>query len=78
MESLNKNLQIPVFHDNQHGTAIITFAALINALKLLHKNMNTIRVVIAGADLAGYGIFRILQEDGYKNCIVIDSIGAIY
>jgi malate dehydrogenase (oxaloacetate-decarboxylating) len=78
IERLRKDLQIPVFHDDQHGTAVITLAALINALRLLHKEMNTVKVVIAGAGSAGYGIFRILQEAGCKNIIVTDSRGAIY
>ncbi len=78
IERLRKDLQIPVFHDDQHGTAVITLAALINALRLLHKEMNAIKVVIAGAGSAGYGIFRILQEAGCKNIIVTDSKGAIY
>jgi malate dehydrogenase (oxaloacetate-decarboxylating) len=78
IERLRKDLQIPVFHDDQHGTAVITLAALINALRLLHKEMNAVKVVIAGAGSAGYGIFRILQEAGCKNIIVTDSRGAIY
>jgi malate dehydrogenase (oxaloacetate-decarboxylating) len=78
MERLRKDLQIPVFHDDQHGTAVITLAALINALRLLHKEMNKIKVVIAGAGSAGYGIFRILQETGCENVVVTDSRGAIY
>ncbi len=78
IERLRKDLQIPVFHDDQHGTAVITLAALINALRLLHKEMNAIKVVIAGAGSAGYGIFRILQETGCKNIVVTDSRGAIY
>ena len=78
IERLRQDLQIPVFHDDQHGTAVITLAALINALRLLHKEMNAIKVVIAGAGSAGYGIFRILQEAGCKNIVVTDSRGAIY
>ena len=78
VERLHKDLSIPVFHDDQHGTAIITLAGLINALKLLQKRIDSIRVVIAGAGSAGYGIFRILQEAGCKNIVVTDSIGAIY
>jgi malate dehydrogenase (oxaloacetate-decarboxylating) len=78
IERLRKDLQIPVFHDDQHGTAVITLAALINALRLLHKELNAIKVVIAGAGSAGYGIFRILQEAGCKNIVVTDSRGAIY
>jgi malate dehydrogenase (oxaloacetate-decarboxylating) len=78
VDRLRNDLQIPVFHDDQHGTAVITLAALINALKLVHKDLNNIRVVIAGAGSAGYGIFRILEEAGCKNIIVVDSLGAIY
>jgi malate dehydrogenase (oxaloacetate-decarboxylating) len=78
IERLRQDLQIPVFHDDQHGTAVITLAALINALRLLHKEMNAKKVVIAGAGSAGYGIFRILQEAGCKNIVVTDSRGAIY
>ena len=78
VDRLHKELQIPVFHDDQHGTAVITLAALINALRLVHKDLESIRVVIAGAGSAGYGIFRILWKAGCKNIIVVDSRGAIY
>lgn len=78
VDRLRNDLQIPVFHDDQHGTAVITLAALKNALKLVHKDMSNIRVVVAGAGSAGYGIFRILEEAGCKNIIVVDSAGAIY
>jgi malate dehydrogenase (oxaloacetate-decarboxylating) len=78
VERLRNDLQIPVFHDDQHGTAVITLAALINALRLFHKGISNISVVIAGAGSAGYGIFRILQEAGCKNIVVTDSLGAIY
>ena len=78
VERLRNELQIPVFHDDQHGTAVITLAALINALRFFHKGISNISVVIAGAGSAGYGIFRILQEAGCKNIVVTDSLGAIY
>ena len=78
VERLHRDLSIPVFHDDQHGTAIITLAGLLNALKLLQKRINNIRVVIAGAGSAGYGIFRILKEAGCRNIVVTDSVGAIY
>jgi malate dehydrogenase (oxaloacetate-decarboxylating) len=78
VERLQKELSIPVFHDDQHGTAIIALAGLLNALKLTQKKIESIRVVIAGAGSAGYGIFRILQAAGGKNIIVTDSQGAIY
>ena len=78
VERLSKELSIPVFHDDQHGTAVITLGALINSLKLLHKEMNTIKVVIAGAGSAGIGISRLLEEAGCKDIVVTDSHGAIY
>src|SRR4029078_557255 len=77
VERLHKDLSIPVFHDDQHGTAIITLAGLLNALRLLQKRIDTIRIVIAGAGSAGYGIFKILKEAGCKNIVVTDSSGAI-
>jgi malate dehydrogenase (oxaloacetate-decarboxylating) len=78
VERLHKDLSIPVFHDDQHGTAIIALAGLFNALRLLQKKIEEVRVVIAGAGSAGYGIFRILNEAGCKNIVVVDSSGAIY
>jgi malate dehydrogenase (oxaloacetate-decarboxylating) len=78
VERLQKELPIPVFHDDQHGTAIIVLAGLLNAVKLLNKKIDTIRVVIAGAGSAGYGIFKILKQAGFINIVVIDSVGAIY
>ena len=78
VERLQKDLSIPVFHDDQHGTAIIALAALLNSLRLVRKSIDSIRVVIAGAGSAGYGIFRILEEAGCRNIIVTDSMGAIY
>jgi malate dehydrogenase (oxaloacetate-decarboxylating) len=77
VERLHKDLSIPVFHDDQHGTAIITLAGLLNALRLLQKRIDRIRIVIAGAGSAGYGIFKILREAGCKNIVVTDSSGAI-
>jgi malate dehydrogenase (oxaloacetate-decarboxylating) len=78
IERLRNELSIPVFHDDQHGTAVITFSALINALRLLGKKLKEIKIVISGAGSAGYGIFRILYEAGCRNIIVTDSKGAIY
>jgi malate dehydrogenase (oxaloacetate-decarboxylating) len=78
IKRLQNELSIPVFHDDQHGTAVITLAALINSLKLLSKKIDNIRVVISGAGSAGYGIFQILQKAGCKDIVVIDSKGAIY
>jgi malate dehydrogenase (oxaloacetate-decarboxylating) len=78
IKRLQNELSIPVFHDDQHGTAVITLAALINSLKLLGKKIDSIRVVISGAGSAGYGIFKILEKAGCKDIVVIDSKGAIY
>jgi malate dehydrogenase (oxaloacetate-decarboxylating) len=78
VERLRKDLSIPVFHDDQHGTAVITLAALINALRLQQKRIDRIRVIIGGAGSAGYGIFKILRGAGCKDIIVTDSAGAIY
>jgi malate dehydrogenase (oxaloacetate-decarboxylating) len=78
IKRLKNELSIPVFHDDQHGTAVITLAALINSLRLLNKKIDNIEVVISGAGSAGYGIFKILEKAGCKDIIVIDSKGAIY
>lgn len=78
VERLNKEVSIPVFHDDQHGTAIIALAALLNALKLVKKQLHQVRVVISGSGSAGYGIFKILQTAGCNDIIVTDSKGAIY
>jgi malate dehydrogenase (oxaloacetate-decarboxylating) len=78
VKKLQNELSIPVFHDDQHGTAVITLAALINSLKLLGKKLDSINVVISGAGSAGYGIFKILEKAGCKDIVVTDSRGAIY
>jgi malate dehydrogenase (oxaloacetate-decarboxylating) len=78
VERLSKETSIPIFHDDQHGTAIITLAALLNALKLVKKELHKIRIIISGSGSAGYGIFKILQTAGCKNIIVTDTKGAIY
>jgi malate dehydrogenase (oxaloacetate-decarboxylating) len=78
LRRLRDELSIPVFHDDQHGTAVITLAALINSLKIVDKKIDNIKVIIAGAGSAGYGIFKILKEAGCKDIIITDSKGAIY
>jgi malate dehydrogenase (oxaloacetate-decarboxylating) len=78
IKRLRDELSIPVFHDDQHGTAVITLAALINSLKIVDKKIDNIKVIISGAGSAGYGIFKILKEAGCKDIIVTDSKGAIY
>ena len=78
VERLQKEMSIPIFHDDRHGTAVITLAALINALRIVRKNSNNVKVVIAGAGSAGYGIFKILCRAGFKEITVMDKKGAIY
>jgi malate dehydrogenase (oxaloacetate-decarboxylating) len=78
IKRLQSELSIPVFHDDQHGTAVITLAALINSLRLINRKFDDVRVIISGAGSAGYGIFRILREAGCKDMVVTDSKGAIY
>ncbi len=76
-EALIKNLDIPVFHDDQHGTAIVILAALINALKLADKKIEEIKIVVVGAGAAGIATTKLLLNYGVKNIIVVDSTGAI-
>ena len=76
-KKLKERLDIPVFHDDQHGTAIVVAAALINALKVVGKNIEDIRVVINGAGAAGCAIGRHLLNIGVKNLIMVDRFGII-
>ena len=76
--ALKKSVDIPVFHDDQHGTAIVVSAALINALRLVGKEFNSIKVVVNGAGAAGMAITKLLQRMGTKNILLCDSTGAIY
>lgn len=69
---------IPIFHDDQHGTAVITLAGLMNALKVVGKDINDIKVVTSGAGAAGIAIIRLLIANGLKNVIMTDRTGAIY
>ncbi len=77
-ERLKKEMNIPVFHDDQHGTAIVTAAGLLNALKITGKSMQEIKVVINGAGAAGIAIIKLLKSMGCKDFILCDSKGAIY
>lgn len=74
---LKARCDIPIFHDDQHGTAVITLAGLINALKVVGKRMEDIRVVTSGAGAAGTAIVRLLLSMGLKNVILCDRKGAI-
>lgn len=76
-EKLIEELNIPVFHDDQHGTAIVTLAGLINALKLVEKKKEKIKVGIVGAGSAGYAIAKLLSAYGIEHMVVFDSKGAI-
>ncbi|MEX2477211.1 MAG: NADP-dependent malic enzyme [Gracilimonas sp.] len=75
---LKEELDIPVFHDDQHGTAIVTLAGIYNALKLTHKKMSELQVVINGAGAAGVAIVKLLFAAGVKDVIMCDSRGIIY
>ncbi len=74
---LQRELNIPIFHDDQHGTAIVTLAALFNALKLVHKSMDTVQIVINGAGAAGVAIARLLQKAGATQIYMCDSRGIL-
>ena len=75
---LQKTLPVPVFHDDQHGTAVVVVSALINAFKIVKKNFENVKVVVNGAGAAGMAITRLLQSMNTKNIILCDRMGAIY
>lgn len=75
---LKEKCDIPIFHDDQHGTAIITLAALTNALKVVGKKKEDVRIVTSGAGAAAISIVRLLLSAGFKNIIMTDRKGAIY
>ena len=75
---LKARCDIPIFHDDQHGTAVVTLAALINALKVTGKDIKTIRVVTSGAGAAGIAIIKLLLAMGLTDVVMCDSKGAIY
>ena len=77
-ERLKKELDIPVFHDDQHGTAIIVLAGLINALKVVKKSHKKIKVVISGAGAAGIAITKLIVKYGVRNVVLVDSTGIIH
>lgn len=74
---LRQEIDIPVFHDDQHGTAIVSLAALINALKLVKKSMEEVRIVINGAGAAGVAIARLLRKAGAEKIVMCDSKGIL-
>lgn len=77
-EKLKKVVDIPVFHDDQHGTAIVVLAGVINALKVVDKKLEDIKVVVNGAGAAGTAIAKLLLSSGVKNLIACDKVGILY
>ncbi len=77
-DRLKAELDIPVFHDDQHGTAVVVLAALLNALKLVDKPLEDLTVVVSGVGAAGVACSKILLAAGVKNIIGVDRVGAIY
>ena len=77
-DRLKEELDIPVFHDDQHGTAVVVLAALINALKIVGKEMSDIKVVVNGIGAAGVACSKIVMAAGVTNIIGCDTTGAIY
>src|SRR5678816_636465 len=77
-ERLREELDIPVFHDDQHGTAVVVLAALINALKLVGKQMSDVKVIVNGVGAAGVACTKIIMAAGVKNIIGCDQSGALY
>ena len=77
-KKLKEKCDIPIFHDDQHGTAVVTLAALVNALKLVKKSKNDAKIVINGAGAAAISITKLLLSDGFKNITLCDRTGTIY
>ncbi len=77
-EKLKKKCDIPIFHDDQHGTAIVVLSAMLNALKVVGKKIEDIKVVTSGAGAAGIAIIKLLISMGLQNVIMCDRTGAIY
>src|SRR5688500_19747673 len=77
-ERLKEELDIPVFHDDQHGTAVVVLAALINSLKIVGKRMEDVKVVVNGVGAAGVACSKIVMAAGVKNIVGCDQTGALY
>jgi len=77
-ERLKKEMEIPVFHDDQHGTAVVTAAALINALKVVKKDIEEVSVVMSGAGAAGVAVSKFLMSFGVKDIVICDRKGIIH
>ena len=77
-EKLKESCDIPIFHDDQHGTAVITMAGMLNALKVVGKKLEDVKIVTSGAGAAGIAIIKLMMSMGLKNVIMTDRKGAIY
>jgi malate dehydrogenase (oxaloacetate-decarboxylating) len=77
-DRLTKELDIPVFHDDQHGTAVVVLAALLNAIKIVGKQMSDLRIVVNGAGAAALSVSKLLLKAGAKDIIICDTTGVIY
>jgi malate dehydrogenase (oxaloacetate-decarboxylating) len=77
-ERLRKDLDIPVFHDDQHGTAVVVLAALLNALRIVKKPLRSLRVVVTGVGAAGTATIKILQSSGVRDIIGVDEHGTLH
>jgi malate dehydrogenase (oxaloacetate-decarboxylating) len=77
-EHLRKDLEIPVFHDDQHGTAVVVLAALINALRIVKKPLSRLRVVVTGVGAAGTATIKILQSSGIRDIVGVDEHGTLH
>lgn len=77
-KKLKEKLDIPVFHDDQHGTAVVVLAALVNAMRIIKKPIPSLKVIINGAGAAGNSIARLLMSSGINNVILCDRKGALY
>ena len=77
-ETLERELDIPVFHDDQHGTAIVVTAALINALRVVNKKMEDVHIVLNGPGAAGTAIIKMLMTAGAKDIVAVDQFGTLY
>src|SRR6267143_1839553 len=77
-ERLRKELDIPVFHDDQHGTAVVVLAALLNALRIVRKDIARIRVVVTGVGAAGTATIKILQSSGVRDIVGVDEYGTLH
>lgn len=77
-ERLSRELDIPVFHDDQHGTAVVTLAALLNALKITDKKIEDLRIIVNGAGAAALSVSKLLMKAGAQNIIICDTSGVIY